>query len=813
MAPQDGGPQRRGYVCNERNTLRMLYTHLERAHLESVLPAALLLAADRVLRHTGLGHLDGDGGLPPRSSDRVMRFVRAIGRVPHHYRWALIARGVRRRLSLIENLRRLGISGLLSTATSAVGDALREAQLATPHRIDYLVERGSQAVELKKCDHCVPAAASAALLGVQEFLASLPELERRRKWLQARRRRSDLEILKPFNSEWLFSSNAARDELRDVLIETFGLADIAGATVTQRHRARHRHTRRGAGMQGYPSGRTHRPACEELDHVKDDIDSLLDAADASLATVEHEYNAVRHALGTLAGSRLRRALAGAVEITRGTLRAVRRLGSAGTLREHSQRRSLADDATTYEHWLAANAPTATELRAMQETIPTMAIRPVISIVTPVYNTNPELLRACIDSVRRQIYPNWQLCLCDDGSTSEATLQVLRDAAADPRVCVTYLTSNEGIAGASNTALETARGEFVAMCDHDDELTPDALYQMVRHLNAHPDADVFYSDEDKLDRDGGRCDPYFKPDWSPEHFLTCMYICHLLIVRRSVMLETGGFRSDYDGAQDFDLALRVIQRTSRVHHIARVLYHWRKVEGSMAGSVTAKPWAFDAARRAITDHAIQTDMDAEVELLRSSAQYRIRYRLRGQPIVSIVMTGAEVRRPITSADTAATLRCLAHLEDSDYAEFEVIVVEDGSMVGRDRAALRTKHSRLVTCPQTAGADLATRVNFGVSQSVGVHVVVCCNLVEPRDKGWLQRMLEVLAASGYRRRRREALLPRWPASPCWRGAWARGYCRTAVPWLSRLVSGLHGERYRGAKLFGRQRLMHDDAARGI
>jgi GT2 family glycosyltransferase len=448
-------------------------------------------------------------------------------------------------------------------------------------------------------------------------------------------------------------------------------------------------------------------------------------------------------VGYLNVSRLRRALVSGVQRTRSAASIARRYvlsGLADALRQPLQAGSLVPNGRAFERWIAANTPTATELRAMQEKIPAMAIQPVVSIVTPVYNTSPEWLRACIDSVRRQIYPNWQLCLCDDGSTSDATLQVLRDAAADRRICVTYLTSNEGISGASNMALAAACGEFIALCDSDDELTPDALYQVVSHLNAHPDADVIYSDEDKLDRDGSRCDHYFKPDWSPEHFLTAMYPCHLLVVRRSIVLEVGGFRTAFDGSQDFDLLLRVIQRTSRVQHVPHVLYHWRKVEGSVADSVMAKPWAFDAGTRAIADHLVQTNIGAEVEPHRSSSQYRIRHRLRGQPLVSIVMLGVGARRPITSADTAATLRCLTRLEESDYADVEVIVVEDGSMCSRDRAALHTNRGRPVTCFQTAGANLTTRVNFGVRESAGVHVVICCDLVEPRDAGWLQTMLE-------------------------------------------------------------------------
>ena len=428
------------------------------------------------------------------------------------------------------------------------------------------------------------------------------------------------------------------------------------------------------------------------------------------------------------------------EVWRAFYGTVRLLGLARTVRRLSHLGTLTDDGATYERWVAANTPTGRDLRAMQEDIAALSVRPRISIITPVYNTNPQWLRACIDSVRRQVYSDWQLCLCDDGSTSQATLDVLREAAADPRIRVTYLGANQGISAASNAGLETATGEFIALLDHDDELTPDALYQVVRFLNDHPDADMIYSDEDKLDRVGQRCDPYFKPDWSPEHFFTCMYTCHLTVVRRAVMLAAGGFRIGYEGSQDFDLVLRVIQRTSRVYHVPKILYHWRKAEGSAAGLGMAKPWALDAGRRAIADHVNTTGMDAEVEMGAAPGQYRVRYRLRGQPLVSVVLVGAGARLPITSADATSVLQCVHSMEGGDYDNFEVIVVEDGSMSDAQRAAFEMRRSRVVTCRHGGGADLAGRVNFGVSQSSGAHVVICCDLVEPKNADWLRSMVE-------------------------------------------------------------------------
>ncbi len=249
------------------------------------------------------------------------------------------------------------------------------------------------------------------------------------------------------------------------------------------------------------------------------------------------------------------------ELLSSFLASIRLMGLRGTFRRLRQLGAQSDDNLTYQRWLARNTLTAEDLRQMAAEAFQFTYRPKISIVTPVYNTDPRWLQACIDSVRRQVYEDWELCLCDDGSSSEATVNVLRQSASDPRVRIVRLESNQGISVASNAALAMATGEFVAMLDHDDVLAPEALYEVVRFLNNQPAADMIYSDEDKLDQSGRRCDPHFKPDWSPDYFLTCMYTCHLMVLRTSLVAEVGGFRAGYEGSQDYDLVLRVMARTS------------------------------------------------------------------------------------------------------------------------------------------------------------------------------------------------------------------------------------------------------------
>ena len=214
----------------------------------------------------------------------------------------------------------------------------------------------------------------------------------------------------------------------------------------------------------------------------------------------------------------------------------------------------------YQRWVGANTPDSSALATLQADVASLPRQPTVSVLMPVFNTDPRWLRRAIESVRQQIYPHWQLCIADDASTNAATVACLAEYSGDPRIRVTRRTTNGHISAASNDALALASGDFVALLDHDDELSPDALAEMVKAINRQPDADVFYSDEDKLTTSGLRCDPFFKPDWSPEHFLAQMYTCHLTVARRSLICELGGFRLGVEGSQDYDLWLRMIGRT-------------------------------------------------------------------------------------------------------------------------------------------------------------------------------------------------------------------------------------------------------------
>ncbi len=268
--------------------------------------------------------------------------------------------------------------------------------------------------------------------------------------------------------------------------------------------------------------------------------------------------------------------------------------------------------------------------------------PLLSVLLPVYNTPKSLLCKSIDSVLRQTYSHWELCIADDGSTESHVRNVLSEFSdLDPRIRLVWRPARGGIAAASNSCLEIARGEFCALLDHDDELAPEALSEIAQVLRRYPETDMIYSDEDKIDGEGSHFDQFFKPDWSPEYLLGCMYTGHLGAYRTRLLREVGGFRSEVDGAQDYDLALRVTAHTPRVHHIPKVLYHWRVLEDSMSSGIGAKDYAYAAAESSL-QHYLEINQSPGCVLQGAGyGAYRVQFEIRGEPSVRVLVpnTGA------------------------------------------------------------------------------------------------------------------------------------------------------------------------------
>ena len=229
--------------------------------------------------------------------------------------------------------------------------------------------------------------------------------------------------------------------------------------------------------------------------------------------------------------------------------------------------------------------------------------PRISVIVPVYNVRVDVLSACVASVMAQTYPNWELCICDDASTLRETIEFINGLRGlDQRIKIKVLRKNLGIAGCSNAAVEFASGEFISFLDNDDTIEPNALFEFAKAIKQNPDRNIFYCDEDKISESGEYVDHYMKPDWSPEHLESAMYVLHMLTVKKSRFLELGGFRDIYTGAQDYDIALRLSLAGERFFHIPKVLYHWRMIPGSASAQVDAKPSALLNAKAALDEYA-------------------------------------------------------------------------------------------------------------------------------------------------------------------------------------------------------------------
>lgn len=350
----------------------------------------------------------------------------------------------------------------------------------------------------------------------------------------------------------------------------------------------------------------------------------IEEAARQLAQLEHNQKALLNSRSWRLTKPLR-SLSGWLRKGR-LLRSIRRLrailaseGAAGIIYRLQQRWArLSYRTIDYSVWAREHdTPSEKELDRLRRTMGGWHQTPLISIVMPVYNPPLTLLKEAIESIQTQIYPYWELCIADDASPDAGVWQLLQSIAdQDSRIKIVRLKVNGHISKASNSALEWAQGEFVALMDHDDLLPPDALYWVAEAVNRHPSAQVIYSDEDKLDARGQRFGAYFKPDWNYTLFLGHNLISHLGVYRTSLMREVGGFRPGLEGSQDYDLALRCIERVapSDIVHIPRVLYHWRAIEGSTALATEAKPYALTSAQRALQEHRERIGRASEVEIL-------------------------------------------------------------------------------------------------------------------------------------------------------------------------------------------------------
>ena len=419
-----------------------------------------------------------------------------------------------------------------------------------------------------------------------------------------------------------------------------------------------------------------------------------------------------------------------------TLRYWKNYGLKNTIKKVCQKLSGQRDYGNYEDFLKKYGVKEEELACQRQEV--FENGPCFSIAVPLYQTKEKYLREMIESVQAQTYTNWELCLAD-GSGREHSLQsvVGEYIAKDKRIKYCLLDSNEGIAGNTNEALKMADGDFVVLTDHDDLLSPEALYQCAKAVQKEPQTDVIYSDEDKVDMSGKKFfEPHFKSDYNIDLLCTMNYICHLFVVRKDVMERAGLFESCYDGAQDHDFILRCTEKAEHIVHIPKVLYHWRCHAQSTSENPESKLYAFENGCKAVKAHYDRIGIPAEVEQGPFYGMYRTHYLWKEQPLVSIL---------IPNKDHVADLKkCMDSIEEkSTYRNFEFIIVENNSTEEETFAYYKEieKRDNVRVLYYKEEFNYSRINNFGAKEANGEYVLLLNNDTEMIEPDSIKEMLDV------------------------------------------------------------------------
>jgi glycosyltransferase involved in cell wall biosynthesis/protein-L-isoaspartate O-methyltransferase len=391
----------------------------------------------------------------------------------------------------------------------------------------------------------------------------------------------------------------------------------------------------------------------------------------------------------------------------------------------------------YQLWISENTLDQAGIEAAKVDIESMPIKPLFSILVPIYNTDPEYLLPMIESVQNQIYPHWQLCLVDDCSPKSYLKRILEhEALQDERISIKLNDVNQGISVTTNDALAMASGDYIALLDHDDEISIDALYENAKVINATPDVGLIYSDEDKLDMQGKRLEAYFKPDYSPDLLHTNNYICHFTVIKKSIADQLGGFREGLDGSQDHDIIIRSAAAAERIVHIPKILYHWRKIPGSTAVTYDSKSYAWEAGRKAVEDQLKKEESGVRVEFGSLKGTYRVFRQIKGQPLVSIVIPFKDKPELLDS--------CLnSILNRSSYKNIEIIGVSNNSEQALTFERMKRyaeADPRIRFVEKNVPFNFSAICNYGVTQATGEYIVLLNNDIEIISPDWIERLLE-------------------------------------------------------------------------
>lgn len=394
-------------------------------------------------------------------------------------------------------------------------------------------------------------------------------------------------------------------------------------------------------------------------------------------------------------------------------------------------RFQADD-VDYEQWYENHKALPEELEKQKNE--KWKRKPLISIVVPVYNTPQVFLRQMIESVQNQSYSEWELCIGNASPENKEMKKILEEYKNDARIKEVEIPENKGISQNTNRAMEIASGEWIGLLDHDDLLAPNALYEIAKAVNEHPDAEVIYTDEDKVTTDlKEHFQPHLKPDFNLDLLRSNNYICHFFVASRDLIKRVGGFRPEFNGAQDYDLILRCTEQAKQIVHIPKILYHWRVHKASTADNPASKMYAFDAGKRAIEEHLVRCRTKGTVQHTKDLGFYRVKYEVCGEPLVSIIIPNKD--------QSEALKKCLDSIrEKTSYRNYEIIIVENNSEEPETFAFYKKIAGEKIKIVTWEGEFNYSAINnFGVRHARGDYLLLLNNDVEIINGDWLTEML--------------------------------------------------------------------------
>lgn len=397
------------------------------------------------------------------------------------------------------------------------------------------------------------------------------------------------------------------------------------------------------------------------------------------------------------------------------------------------KKDISSNKEKYQTWIKNNEPTEEELE--KQRAETFAYQPKFSIVVPMYNTPTQYFEELVNCLVMQTYTNWELCLADGSPKNDETIENILKK--EDRIKYQFLNENKGIAGNTNAALKMATGDFILLLDHDDLLPLFCLYEVAKTINENPEAEFIYTDEDKIDEIANeRYDPHFKPDFAIDTLRSNNYITHLSIFKKELMEKLGGFRSEYDGAQDYDIIIRAIEQTDKIVHIPKILYHWRVHQNSTAMMSDAKPYAYEAGLKVIQDHLVRQGLKAKVTHGGDMhGVYQIEYEVKGNPSVSIL---------IPNKDSIKLLKkCIQSILNlTTYSNYEIVIIENNSTKKEtfDYYEELKKHDKIrILYYKEKGFNYSKIINFGVKNCKSDFVMQLNSDTQLLTPRWLEKLI--------------------------------------------------------------------------